>query len=123
MAFGISRQSIDNWLDIYHQHGVSGLENSPRIITGNKARALELQRKEDREEQEKRELQFNFSFDLKGDEKQVEEEDAPFQREHTWQKNRYAGIFTYQITLMSTWQWFKFTIESTPKSEIVFLID
>lgn len=28
-ALGISRQSIDNWLDIYHQYGVSGLENSP----------------------------------------------------------------------------------------------
>ena len=67
MAFGISRQSIDNWLDIYHQHGVSGLENSPRVITGNKARALELQRKEEREEQARKELQFNFSFEREGE--------------------------------------------------------
>ncbi len=110
MALGISRQSIDNWLDIYHQHGVSGLEDSPRIPTGNKARVLELQRKEEREKQERKELQFNFSFDRKGDEKQVEEEEVPFQREHTWQKTRYAGIFVHQITLMSTWKWFKFTI-------------
>jgi len=110
MAFGISRQSIDNWLDTYHQYGVSGLENSPRIPTGNKARALEVQRKEEREKQERKELQFNFSFDRKGDEKQVDEYDAPFQREHTWQKTRYAGIFAYQIPLMSTWKWFKFTI-------------
>ena len=110
MAFGISRQSIDNWLDIYHQHGVSGLENSPRVITGNKARALELQRKEEREERARKELQFNFSFDVEGDEKRIEEYDAPFQREHIWQKSRYAGIFAYQIPLMSTWKWFKFTI-------------
>jgi transposase len=109
-VLGISRQSIDNWLDLYHQHGVSGLENSPRVITGNKARSLELQRKEEREEQARKELQFNFSFDLKGDEKQIEEEEAPFQREHAWQKSRYAGIFVHQVTLMSTWQWFKFTI-------------
>lgn len=109
-ALGISRQSIDNWLDIYHQYGISGLENSPRVITGNKARALELQRKEEREAQERKEFHFNFSFDVKGDEKQVDHEESPYQREHTWQKNRYAGIFAYQITLMSTWQWFKFTI-------------
>ena len=109
-ALGISRQSIDNWLDIYHQYGVSGLENSPRTPTGNKARELELQRKEEREKQERKEFQFNFSFERQGDEKQVEQEEAPFQREHTWQKTRYAGIFVHQITLMSVWQWFKFTI-------------
>ncbi|MBA7515329.1 hypothetical protein ES705_07368 [subsurface metagenome] len=109
-ALGISRQSIDNWLDIYHQYGVSGLENSPRIPSGNKARALELQRKEEREKQERKEFRFNFSFELEGDEKQVEKEESPFQREHTWQKTRYAGIFVYQISLMSTWKWFKFTI-------------
>ena len=109
-ALGISRQSIDNWLDIYHQYGVSGLENSPRTPTGNKARELELQRKEEREKQERKEFQFNFSFERQGDEKQVEQEDVPFQREHTWQKTRYAGIFVHQITLMSVWQWFKFTI-------------
>lgn len=109
-ALGISRQSIDNWLDIYHQNGVSGLENSPRIITGNKARALELQRKEEREKQERKEFHFNFSFDHQGDEKQIDREESPFQKEHTWQKTRYAGIFVHQITLMSVWQWFKFTI-------------
>jgi len=105
-ALGISRQSIDNWLDIYHQHGVSGLENSPRTPTGNKARELELQRKQEREKLERKEFQFNFSFDHQGDEKQIGQEDAPFQREHPWQKSRYAGIFVHQITLMSTWQWF-----------------
>jgi len=109
-ALGISRQSIDNWLDIYHQYGVSGLENSPRTPTGNKARELELQRKEEREKQERQEFQFNFSFDRQGDEKQIDQEDAPFQKEHPWQKSRYAGIFVHQITLMSVWQWFKFTI-------------
>ena len=82
--------------------GVSGLENSPRTPTGNKARALELQRKQEREKQESKEFQFNFSFEREGDEKQVEKEEAPFQREHTWQKTRYAGISVYQITLMST---------------------
>ena len=109
-ALGHSRQTIDNWIDIYHQHGVSGLENNPRGMPGNKARVLKLQRKEEREERERKEFQFNFSFDREGDEKQVEQEDAPFQREHTWQKSRYAGIFVHQITLMSVWQWFKFTI-------------
>jgi len=109
-ALGISRQSIDNWLDIYHQYGVSGLENSSRILTGNKARELELQRKQEREKQERQEFHFNFSFELEGDEQQVEQEEAPYQREHTWQKSRYAGIFVHQITLMSTWQWFRFTI-------------
>jgi len=109
-ALGISRQSIDNWLDIYHQYGVSGLENSPRIPAGNKARVLEFQRKEEREKQERQEFQFNFSFESEGNGKQVEKEDAPFEREHTWQKTRYAGTFVYQITLVSTWKWFRFII-------------
>jgi len=109
-ALNISRQSIDNWLDIYHQYGVTGLENSPRIPAGNKARVLEFQRKEERERRERQEFQFNFSFEREGDGKQVEKEDAPFEREHTWQKTRYAGSFVYQITLVSTWKWFKFII-------------
>lgn len=109
-ALGISRQSIDNWLDTYHQYGVAGLQNSPRIPTGNKARALELQRKEAQEERERKEFQFNFSFESQGDEKKVDGEEAPFQRGHAWQKTRYAGIFVHQVTLVSTWKWFKFTI-------------
>ena len=110
-ALGISRQTLDNWLDIYHLYGVFGLEHSSHTPIGNKARELERQRKEAREKEAEKEILFNFSFEeAENEEKQIEKEDAPFEEIHPWQETRYAGVFIYQISLMSTWQWFKLLI-------------
>jgi len=52
-SLGISRQSIDNWIDTYRKYGSTGLINNtkdswkknPKRFTGNKARDLEKERK------------------------------------------------------------------------------
>jgi len=111
IALNVSRQTLDNWLDIYHLYGVSGLEHSPHTLTGNKARELEQLRKGEREKESEKELSFNFSFETGvGEAKQIEKKVAPFTQNHPWQKNRYAGVFVYQISLISTWQWFRLLI-------------
>ena len=109
-ALGISRQSIDNWLDIYHLEGLTGLNNIPRGFSGNKARKLETQRKEQREEVAGAQLQFNFCFDIEGGQKKIEKEEIPFSKENDWQATRYAGVFIYQIALVSVWDWFRLII-------------
>jgi hypothetical protein len=109
-ATGVSRQSIDDWLELYHLHGVAGLENNPRGLSGNKSRELEKQRKESRQEGTGKQFQFNFSYIEEGDGQEVEKEESPYHGEHTWKKTRYAGIFIYLIGLISQWQWFGFTI-------------
>lgn len=109
-ALGISRQSIDNWLDIYHLEGLAGLSNNPRGFSGNKARQLETQREEQRKELAGAQLQFNFCFDIEGGQKKIEKEETPFSTENDWQATRYAGVFIYQIALVSVWDWFRLII-------------
>ena len=105
-ALHISRQSLDNWLDIYHQTGLAGLENNPRGINGNKARILEEQRKEAREI----DAQMQHTFNFYDGEKKIEKSQSPYEEEYTWQKTRYAGVFVHLITLMFKWKWFNLII-------------
>jgi len=57
----ISRQSINNWVDTYRKNGSTGLVNNtkdswkknPKRFTGNKARDLEQERLETKQELEK----------------------------------------------------------------------
>jgi transposase len=109
-ALNISRQSIDNWLDIYHLKGLAGLNNNPRGFSGNKARQLEAQRKAEREEAAGQQLKLNFCFDIEGGEKKIENEEIPFSTENDWKATRYAGVFIYQIALVSVWDWFRLII-------------
>jgi len=114
-VLGISRQTIHNYEEIKKHFGFEGLirnytpskEKSLRQnrevhadegLKGNKARQLEQMRKEERERLDKQaELPF-------GD-RTLAPEDQPFSEKHDWESTRYAGVFTYLITLIYLNDW------------------
>lgn len=77
-ALGVSRQSIDNWIDTFKKSGYEGLVNSykggrergrgehtQKLPRGNKARQLEEERRRKREEEQKRQLGIEFGTQQK----------------------------------------------------------
>ena len=116
-ALKISRQSIHNYIETKKHFGTEGLihnynpsnstrqnrkEHANKILTGNKARQLEQIRKEQRE---KRQKQPGLPF---GDQT-IDTQDQPFSEQHNWEPTRYAGVFTYLITLIHLNDWFRMT--------------
>jgi len=99
-ALHVSRQSIDNWLATFKKAGFEGLLNSTKNrdgqsqrATGNKARQLEAERKERREEAQRQQLTIEFSGSREcGDESESSE---VFNETYEFQENRYAGGFLY----------------------------
>lgn len=104
-AFGISRQSIDNWVDTFKKSGREGLINSYKgsrrkgrrehaqeLPIGNKARQLEAERRRLREEA----LAKQMSLPL-GEPKPIVQAESPeiFTETHEFQESRYAGSFLY----------------------------
>lgn len=116
-ALNISRQTIHNYLETKKHFGHEGLihsykpsnsikqnrkEHANEILKGNKARQLEQIRKEQREKlQNQTELPF-------GDQK-IDPEDQPFSEQHDWEPTRFAGVFTYLITLIHLNDWLRVT--------------
>jgi hypothetical protein len=116
-ALNISRQTIHNYLETKKHFGNEGLihsynpsnskkqnrkEHANEILKGNKARQLEQIRKEQREKlQNQTELPF-------GDQK-INSEDQPFSEQHDWEPTRFAGVFTYLITLIHLNDWLRVT--------------
>ena len=106
-ALHVSRQSIDNWLGTFRNAGFEGLLNStkhrsshpdqPGRPTGNKARQLEAERKQTREEAQRRQL--GIECDLAEAEKtecgDESERAEVFNETYAFQENRYAGGFVY----------------------------
>lgn len=99
-ALGISRQSIDNWIESYRKWGYDGLLSStkPRSTNGkldrpigNKARQLEDDRRKKKEAIEMESVPLNFPATM-GDQK---DSPAIFNDEHDFEENRYAGSFFY----------------------------
>ena len=76
-SLGISRQSINNWVDTYRKNGSAGLVNNtkdswkknPKRFTGNKARDLEQERFGIKQKIEKKELTINFDKETEVKEK------------------------------------------------------
>ena len=116
-SLNISRQTIDNYLDIKKHFGVEGLVHSysPRESKntqthrqdsstarekGNKVRELEEVKKA------KRDAQPN-QLQLPIEEPPVEESQQPYQKEHAWTYNRYAGMFAYIIMLITQYDWLR----------------
>ena len=103
-ATGVSRQTIDNNLDIYDRYGKEGLIGgystkdgnrikarkriSGRLKRGNKARLLEQERREKREEAERKIMALPLVF---------EQEAGSLSFSHTCESRpcRYAGNFIY----------------------------
>jgi len=94
-SLGVSRQSIDNWLESYREWGYNGLISSTngklKRPTGNKARQLEEGRRKENEAIKRENTPLNFPVTM-GDQK-----DSPdtFSDEHDFEENRYAGCFVF----------------------------
>ena len=118
-VLNISRQTIHNYLEIKKHFGIEGLirnytpskkislrqhreKNANKGLSGNKARQLEQIRREQWEEQA---TQIELPF---GD-RTVDPKDQAFSEQHDWEPTRYAGIFTYLITLIHLNDWLQFT--------------
>jgi hypothetical protein len=116
-AMGICRQSIDNYLKAKKHFGFEGLinnyspsrsinirkhriENINNRHTGNKAKDIrDIRQKEQETLPKQSELLFG------GHSKAINPEDQPFTEQHGWKPTRYAGAFTYLITLIHLNDW------------------
>ena len=103
---GVTRKTIDVWVDTYHQGGNAALVNSSKKgsgrrgkqnITrpdGNKFKEYAARKKQERAKQEATEkLQIDIEMPEKIDEN-VPQSDL-FSDEYDWRDNRYAGSFIY----------------------------
>lgn len=119
-ALNISRQTIHNYIETKKHFGLEGLirnytpsngtslrqhreRNADKGLSGNKARQLEQIRRAQREQQR---TQIELPF---GD-RAVDPKDQPFSEQHAWESTRYAGVFTYLITLIHLNDWMRFTL-------------
>ena len=118
-ALGISRQTIHNYLEINKHFGSEGLirnytpskgqtlrqnreAHADEGLRGNKARQLEQIRKEERE-------RLNTQAELPFGDRTLDPKDQPFSEKHGWKATRYAGVFTYLITLIHLNDWVRMT--------------
>lgn len=121
-ALDISRQTIDNYLDIKKYFGLEGLiqgytpsdsksrrkqrkTHSDKRPVGNKTRQVEQIRHKSREEHEAKQQQLDFNFGYNENARKVPVDEQPFFEEHDWEETRYAGVFSYLIPLISKWRW------------------
>jgi len=140
-ALKMSRQTIDNYLDTKKYFGLEGLvqgyspsvskshrkqreihANDPGRIPGNKAKQLAEIRREARENQEKQQQTFNFTFGYDPQAHAVAEDDQPYSEEHDWIKTRYAGVFVYVIALISQWRWLQLVMGYFGSAYKIFMV-
>lgn len=114
-ALSMSRQSIDNWVSAYRTHGSTGLINNtkdswkknPKRFTGNKARQLESQRKENKLAIEKQQIAINFEQETVVEEKHCGSANELYAYEHDYHENRYAGSLLYLSVLIGSYGFLK----------------
>ena len=115
LGLGISRQSINNWVDTYRKHGSTGLINNtkdswkknPQRFTGNKARDLELERFKTKQETKNQELTISFNEETEIEEKNCGHANTLYGEEHDYQDNRYSGSMLYLAILLSEFNYIK----------------
>jgi len=134
-ALGISRQTIDNYVEAKCHFGVEGLIHSyspsaskglrrqreahaGQRVKGNKSHQLA-----DIRQQEKtvvaKELERQQGFDFPTD---IPADAQPYNDIHGWQPSRYAGIFIYLITLVKRWNWLSLIIGYFGLAYPIFLV-
>ena len=118
-ALNISRQTIHNYQEIKKHFGLEGLirnytpskgatlrqnreAHADEALKGNKARQLEQIRKGERE-------RLDTQVELPFGDRTLDPEDQPFSEKHGWEATRYAGVFTYLITLIHLNNWARMT--------------
>ena len=134
-ALNISRQTIHNYLETKKHFGLEGLirnytpakgatlrqyreARADEGVKGNKARQLEQMRKEERE-------RLDTQAELPFGDRTLEPEDQPFSEKHDWEATRYAGVFTYLITLIHLNDWVRMTssfLGSKYKLLLIFIL-
>ena len=110
-SFEISRQTIDNYLQIKQHFGIEGLVHS---YAPRKSKNTQLHRQDSASAREKgnkvRKLEEINQAKLDARPKQlrlpleeppVEECQQPYHEEHKWAYSRYAGMFSYLIVLVT----------------------
>jgi hypothetical protein len=133
-ALGISRQSIDNYLNAKRYFGLEGLinnysptrsknirkqrlENISKRGIGNKTDIIEeIRQKEQEGLPQQTELVFGQELM-----KDINSEDQPFTEEHDWEPSRYAGVFPYLITLIHLNDWLEMVIRYFGDKYKIFL--
>jgi len=135
-AVGISRQSIDNHLEVRRVFGIAGLmggyrsEESKDVrkqrkinkegqFVGNKVRKVEELRAREREEKEQQQATITFEYP---EGKTAEVKEHPFAEEHNWEKSRYAGTLLYLITLIYQWGWLRLIMSYFGDSYRIFMV-
>jgi len=119
-VFGISRQTLHNYMETKRKLGVEALifswrggnnkeqrkQNADKISTGNTNDKLrELRRIEAEKIEAKKKRQLTI-FDLPQETiEEVEEEEQPFNKEHDWKSTRYAGVSLFFAPLFKLWNW------------------
>jgi len=140
-ALSISRQTIDNYLDIKDLFGHEGLvrgyslsdsknlqvQRKKYAETNNQVKTniieqLTQKRHEAREAIESREQGLPFNFGYNKNAKSVAPKEQPFSEEHDWEKTRYAGTFIYFITLVSKWRWLQLVMGYFGDKYHIFMI-
>lgn len=114
-SLGISRQSINNWVDTYRKNGSAGLVNNtkdswkknPKRFTGNKARDLEQERFGTKQKIEKQELTINFDKETEVEEKHCAHANILYDEDHDYQENRYSGSMLYLAIIISEFNYIK----------------
>ena len=138
-ALDISRQTIDNYLDIKKHFGLEGLiqgytpsdsksrrkqrkTHSDKRPIGNKTRQVEQIRQKSRDEREAKQQQLDFNFGYNENARKVPVDEQPFSEEHDWEETRYAGVFSYLIPLVSKWRWLQLIISYFGDKYRIFMV-
>ena len=115
LAFSISRQTINNWLDSYAKHELLGLINNskdswkknPHRFKGNKARDLEQERLINKDLSKKKKIQEENEQELSLDFETpaiVPLSTDLYKEDYNFENNRYAGNFLIMAMLEHLYQ-------------------
>jgi hypothetical protein len=145
----ISRQSIHNWMKSKEYFGVEGVihsynpdfsknlklqrkKHNQDRVQGDKARMLEQNRKEKIEEIHKTDILESEITKIEIDKQEIESsiednhvltsDEQPYAQEHDWHATRYAGIFTYIITMISQNKWLELIIKLFKNNWTIFMV-
>ena len=134
-ALHISRQTIHNYLESKKRFGTEGLlggynpvmgknlAEHRRLtqhnrIQGNKAVILAEERKAKQIENKNKQQAFDFEFG----EKEVPNDEQPFNSLHDWKFTRFAGMFLYLIVLIGKNRWLQLAMGYFGSAYKIFLV-
>lgn len=131
-ALSVSRQTIDNYIQIQETFGTENLihslkgkkqnrvDDSHSAVSGNKVRKLEEINRKKKEKIMQGDCQLTFDFN--GNEQTLKANEQPYSVEHDWKATRYAGVFSYLFPLISEHNWLYLIIGTFGNSfKILFL--